>query len=220
MNDIFEPFYSDAVRKIVMQNDQVLEQLKKRRKESLSEKVSLIFTRQIQLSNNLALNSGDIILRPIKNLKSDWGLDLNHYGIVLGTTSFNEKLVLEITSEKNVQIISLSSFLDGRNINEISYKRKPNDTSFETIIERAKELQFESYMVTQLNCRHFVEYCVYGKRESKAVQNIANIMTPILDITSLYLDYKACFHDEKGKKTIYDFRLKIKEISNNIKNLK
>ena len=113
MTDILEPFWTEETKKIIEQSRQVLEQLKKRRKKNLFQKISLIHIREIKLSEKLILNSGDIILRPLKNLNSDWNLDLNHYGIVFGTTIDNKKLILEITSENNVGIVYMKRFLNG-----------------------------------------------------------------------------------------------------------
>jgi hypothetical protein len=219
--DIFEPLLTPDVKQTLENNRQLFLYLKNRLIKNLLAKASLLHLNEIHINDQIVLCSGDVIYRPLENIESDWNLDFNHYGIVFGTSNKGEKLILDIASKKNVSMVPFETFLGKHSIKKIGFERKPKDTTFETILKRAEELQFEMYSVTNLNCRHFVNYCVYGKKESEAVQNISNIIAPLLDMVTAYLDLKADFQTiQKDKDLIINLNTKIKQVNINIRDLK
>lgn len=104
---------------------------------------------------------GYILKRPLWN-KEFGSLKLEyHYGIVLGTSDVGKQLIIEMTKGKNVRIITVEQFLVPFDIQHMQIelaKGFPRDK----IIERAKELRFETYSLLDLNCKHFVQWCIFG----------------------------------------------------------
>lgn len=199
MIDLMEPFYSKETKKNIKQTQLILKNLNSQRNKDLFKKLELIFNPEINTVDGRIFYAGDIIFRPLDIVKDDYNLDLNHYGIVLGTAYSGEKLILHISPKYNVEIVSLYKFLSKHNLSNLQVERKPQNISFEEIIDRAKEVKNEIYSATNFNCRHFVNYCVYDKKESLAVQNVSNVVSPFLELVSKYLNYKASFQADEHK---------------------
>lgn len=205
----------------MIQNKLPLELNKLIRKSNLSKKIAMIKERSIVLSDGRKLESGDIIYRPLKKLKSDKGLDLNHYAIVFGTNNKDEQLLLEMNEKNNVSFVTIESFMGEFMVNDIRWEKKPATTAFESIIKRAELLQFEIYNALKMNCRHFVNFCVYNKLESKAVQNYVNIVSPIFEFLILYYEGREkILAKPSDKKLINSLNNLIKEEYKKIKKLK
>lgn len=208
-----ESFCSKEVSKIIRQSSLILKNLNKQSKKDLFKDLELIYKPEMNTIDGRIFYPGDIVFRPLDNINNDFDLGLNHYGIALGTSLRNEILILEITPKNNVCIVNLFNFLSKHPITELQVERKPENVSFDEIIERAKEVKNEIYSTTSFNCQHFVKYCVYGNVESEAVRNISVVVSPLLDLVIKYLNYKSQFQSVEHK----EFLLHLADQTNIIK---
>jgi hypothetical protein len=213
MKSIIEPFCSKEVSKIIRQTELILKNLNKQTKKDLFKDLELIYKSEMNTTDSRTFYPGDIVFRPLDTFNDDFNLDLNHYGIALGTSLRNEILILEITQKHNVRIVNLFNFLSKHSLSELQVERKPENVSFDEIIERAKEVKNEIYSATNFNCQHFVKYCVYGNNESETVSNISAVVSPLLDLVTKYLNYKSQFQSVEHK----EFILQLAEKTNLIK---
>lgn len=213
MKSVIEPFCSKEVSTIIRETKLILKNLNKQTKKDLFKDLELIYKSEMNTIDSRTINPGDIVFRPLDNINDDFNLDLNHYGIALGTSLRNEILILEITQKHNVRIVNLFNFLSKHSLSELQVERKPENVSFDEIIERAKEVKNEIYSATNFNCQHFVKYCVYGNKESEAVRNISAVVSPLLDLVTKYLNYKSQFQSVEHK----EFLLQLADKTNSIK---
>jgi hypothetical protein len=84
-----------------------------------------------------------------------------HYGVVLGTTSNGESIIIEMTNNDNVRLANLKQFLKNYNIGDIIIEPYQPNIKLKDIIERAKNFQFESFNLFDLNCKDFAYFCAY-----------------------------------------------------------
>lgn len=213
MKSTMEPFYSKKVSKIIRRTEIILKNLNKQAKKDLFKDLEFIYKPEMNTIDGRIFYPGDILFRPLDNCNDDFNLDFNHYGIALGTSLRNEILILEITPKHNVRIVNLFKFLLMHSLSELQVKRKPENISFDEIIERAKIVKNEFYSATNFNCQHFVNYCIYGNKESEAVKNISPVVSPLLDLVTKYLIYKSQFQTEEHK----DFLMQLADNTNIIK---
>ena len=213
MKNLKEPFCSKEVSKIIRQTELILKNLNKQTKKDLFKDLELIYKSEMNTIDGRTFYPGDIVFRPLDTINDDFNLDLNHYGIALGTSLRNEILVLEITPKHNVRIVNLFNFLAKHSLSELQVERKPENVSFDEIIERAKEVKNEIYSATNFNCQHFVKYCVYGNKGSEAFRNVSAVVSPLLDLVTKYLNYKSQFQSVEHK----EFLLQLADKTNAIK---
>lgn len=137
------------------------------------------------LVNGRQAKVGTILKRPldiaekISNKKFEF-----HYAVVLGTSIKGKEILIEMTKGKGVSLVTKQGFLVNRFKEEqIEFEFSPIKLNIkrEELIERAKELQFHSYHLLDLNCKVFVEYIVLKiatpqrvKEFKKAQINICN----------------------------------------------
>jgi len=220
MKSVIEPFCSKEVSTIIRETKLILKNLNKQTKKDLFKDLELIYKSEMNTIDSRTINPGDIVFRPLDSINDDFNLDLNHYGIALGTSLRNEILILEITPKHNVRIVNLFNFLAKHSLSELQVERKPENVSFDEIIERAKEVKNEIYSATNFNCQHFVKYCVYGTNESEAVRNISAVVSPLLDLVTKYLNYKSQFQTNNNKKEFEELSKKINHFKTDIQKLK
>jgi len=124
---------------------------------------------------------GYILKRPLLN-KEFGSLKLEyHYGIVLGTSDAGKQLIIEMTKGKNVRIITIEQFLKPFDLYHLKIelaREFPRDK----IIERAKELRFETYNLFDLNCKDFVQWCIYGVEPFKLSKELNKLYPYIKSI--------------------------------------
>lgn len=217
MKSIIEPFCSKEVSKIIRQTEIILKNLNEQTKKDLFKDLELIYKPEMNTTDSRTFNPGDIVFRPLDSIDDDFNLDLNHYGIALGTSLRNEILILEITQKHNVRIVNLFNFLSKHSLSELQVERKPENVSFDEIIERAKEVKNEIYSATNFNCQHFVKYCVYGNKENEAAKNISAVVSPLLDLVTKYLNYKSQFQSMEHKEFLLQLADKTDFINKQIK---
>lgn len=198
-------------------------QLNKRNKQfskDIREQIKLIVQKNICLDDGRIIKQGNIIFRPLEKNENISKRGFNHYAIVLGTTAKGEKLIVDIDNKRNVRISLFEDFkLKKFTLNKIMEEK--NDIDFNLIAARIIEMQYELYYFDDFNCRHFVYYCVYGKRECEAVKNISSVATPLLDILSTYLQNLAEIQPRPNIKTrILEMSDKVNVINTKIKKLK
>ena len=219
MKNLIEPFCSKEVSKIIRQAELNLKNLNKQTKKDLFKDLELIYKSEMNTIDCRTFYQGDIVFRPLDKINNDFNLDLNHYGIALGTSLRNEILILEITPKHNVRIVNLFNFLSKHSLSELQVERKPESVSFDEIIERAKEVKNEIYSATNFNCQHFVKYCVYGNKDSGAIRNISAVVSPLLDLVTKYLNYKSKFQNIDNKEFLLQLADKIDVINDEIKTI-
>lgn len=114
-----------------------------------------------------------------------------HYAIVLGTSTQDEEMLIEMTKSRNVSIVTKQDFLANKFTEQqiIIESLPPQNITREVIIEKAKEFQFDSYNLLDLNCKVFVEYVIWNiappqrKLELKKVQlQLCDIAISILEL--------------------------------------
>ena len=219
MKSIIEPFCSKEVSKIIRQTEIILKNLNKQTKKDLFKDLELIYKEEMNTIDGRTFYSGDIVFRPLDKTKDNLNLGLSHYGIALGTSLRNEILILEITAKHNVRIVNLFNFLSKHSLSELQIERKPENIHFEEIIERATEVKNEIYSATNFNCQHFVNYCVYGSKDSEGVKNISEVVSPFLNLITKYLNYKSKFQNIDNKEFLLQLADKIDVINDEIKKL-
>jgi hypothetical protein len=219
MKNIIEPFCSKEVSKIIRHTKLILKNLNKQAKKDLFKDLELIYKPEMETIDGKTFYPGDVLSRPLDNSNDDFNLDLNHYGIALGTSLMNEILILEMTPKHNIRIVNLFNFLSKHSLSVLQVERKPENVSFDEIIERAKEVKNEIYSATNFNCQHFVKYCVYGNKESDAARNISAVVSPLLDLVSKYLNYKAQFQSLEHKEFLLQLAEKTEQTNQEIKNI-
>lgn len=222
MEKIFDPLLNEKQLNIINKNRFIIQNMNKVSKEiffkELFEKIESISIFEINTEIGI-IKAGDVLFRPLEVINSDCNLDFNHYGIFLGELN-NEILILDNNQERNIGIVNLETFLSKHNIKKLQIKKKPENIMFSEIIERAKEIQFKHYSLTNFNCAHFANYCITGDNKSDAIKNIVEILTPLLNIFATYLDYKSNYQEINIKKTLKEDSIKIKKIIKNIEELK
>lgn len=132
--------------------------------------------------NNQRINSGTIIKRPLDKIKPLNKFEY-HYGVVLGTSINDEKIILNMTNENNnnVSIINFEKF-----IKDSKYKFEINQIgkTVKGIIERAKNYQYDIYSLSDLNCKDFAYFCSYlikPPQRSKIYIDIHKILNDFLE---------------------------------------
>lgn len=221
MEKIFDPLLNEKQLNIINKNRFIIQNLNKVSKEifykELFEKIESISIFEINTEIGI-IKSGDILFRPLEVINSDCNLDFNHYGIFLGELN-NEILILDNNQDRNIGIVNLETFLSKHNIKKLQIKKKPENIMFSEIIDRAKEIQFKHYSLTDFNCSHFVNYCVFGENKSDAVKNVVKIVSPLLNIFAKYLEYKSNYQERYVKNQLQNDSKKIKEIIKNLEKL-
>ncbi|MBK9284751.1 MAG: hypothetical protein IPM51_10600 [Sphingobacteriaceae bacterium] len=141
----------------------------------------------IYISDSVFANSGDVIIRSMDLSSLDKRIE--HYGIVYGTTTVGEKLIFDMSPQTNVIYKTLDDFMDG--FFEITIKSKPSGTSFEEILKRIEEWEYESYCFYDKNCQQFANYCVFGEKFSPGIEFVKELSLPLVDLRlSIWLNRK------------------------------
>lgn len=97
------------------------------------------------MNDNYLLNAGDI---PVRN-KSAFGI-IDHFGLYIGNGN-----VIDNHPERGVRVVSLESFLRGRELDRIvRFKGSAYERS--QVVRRAYSMIGQDYHLTKFNCEHFV----------------------------------------------------------------
>lgn len=221
MNNILASLCDEKIREFLKKHEKTLEFLKKMLPSQISEKEKEISEYGFQLNSRTCVKSGDIIYRPLSKFETDLSMDMNHYGIVFGQMRNGECLVLENSSKVNVNFKSLLEFADTHSVENIEVERKNKGTSFNLILNRAKEIEHDRYSLTHFNCRHFVNYCVHGEKISEQVETVKSVASPILHILSVYFRGTSIMYaNKRDRDVIINIAKKIELITANIDELK
>lgn len=193
-------------------------ELNKSLKKDIRERINTIKEFSIKLEDNRIIKAGHIIFRPLANNTeiSDYGF--NHYAIVLGTTHSGERLIVDINEKRNVAIDSFENFKLKFPLSSVLVEE--NDKDLKTILDRAIEMQFSLYFADEFNCRHFVTYCIYGKKKSEAVKYLTEQISPFLKASGDYLDLRMKrSKNEKDIKVISSVKVFIEKVESIIKEI-
>lgn len=107
-----------------------------------------------------------------------------HYAVVLGTLTNGDEILIEMQKGKGVTLVNKQDFLVKRfKETQIEFEFTPVKLNItrEQLIERAKELQFDSYHLLDLNCKIFVEYIVFNIPTPKRVIEFKKIQLGVCD---------------------------------------
>lgn len=113
--------------------------------------------------NGESYKVGTILKRPLGSLTTVSKCKIEyHYGVVLGTTITGQEMLIEMTNDRNVTLVTKKDFLINKFLEkDIQIKSlPPKDITREKIIERAKVYEFDTYHLLDLNCKIFAEYIV------------------------------------------------------------
>ncbi|MDW3212174.1 MAG: lecithin retinol acyltransferase family protein [Reichenbachiella sp.] len=97
------------------------------------------------MRDNYLLKAGDV---PIRN-KSAFGI-IDHFGLYIGNGN-----VIDNHPERGVRVVSLESFLNGRELDRI-VRFKGNSYERSQVVRRANFMIGQDYHLTKFNCEHFV----------------------------------------------------------------
>ena len=87
-----------------------------------------------------------------------------HHGLYIG-----QNRVIHLTSNSQIEIVSLSEFTDG---NGYSIQKFHSKFSRQEIVERAmSRLGNDNYHLVFNNCEHFCNWCIHDKHRSQQVNN-------------------------------------------------
>lgn len=134
------------------------------------------------ITNNAGdhIYAGTIIKRPLRKPFSSFEY---HYGIVMGTTFSESELVLEMTtSGRDIHFTTKEEFLDWYKPKDFSVYYYDKNISRDTIIERAKLVQYETYSLLDFNCKNFAILCATGHQTTKFSPMLIDICNSILKI--------------------------------------
>lgn len=107
--------------------------------------------------------TGTIVVRTLGKSFITELLNEYHYGIVIGTDSNGEEHLIEMTDDRNVNILNKQKFIQPHNESHFKiYSRPQKDFLPEDIYKMAERFEYSKYSLLNLNCRDFVEYCIYG----------------------------------------------------------
>ena len=193
-------------------------QLNKTLKKDIRERLNTIKDYYIKLDDNRIVKAGHIIFRPLANKIEISDNGLNHYAIVLGTTSSGEKLIVDINDKKNLAVDSFENFRLKFSLTLVHVEE--NDTDLNLILKRVVEMQFALYYADDFNYIHFVTYCVYGKKKSEAVKYLTKQISPGLNAVISY--FELCVlsaKNEKDKKVFSRSKVFFEKVDNIIKEL-
>jgi hypothetical protein len=195
-----------------------LYKLNKSFKKDLQETLNSIVIQEVKLEDGRIIKAGTIIYRPLQNKKSISDLGFNHYGIVLGTTADNQKLLVDINDKRNVAISPFSEFQLNFKLAQIYTEE--HSVELQVILKRVIEMQFALYYFDSFNCRQFVNYCVYGKKESEAVDALGKLTSLVLTPYIEYINFKiSMFKDDRDKKIFRDYSQFLSKVNFNVQKL-
>ena len=209
--NIFAPILDKKVNAIFDNKNNLCYSLRKKLPSNISIQEKNIVEYGFKLNSKTYVKSGDIIYRPLSFIKDDLSMDMNHYGIVFGKMKNGDCLILENSDETHVNLKTLAQFSYPHSIDLIVKENKNSNFTFSEILNRAKQVEHYLYSATRFNCRHFVNYCVKGKKSSEQVEHLKKIVIPIFNIFSAFLSMVEC--DTKRP----EYTLEVKNLNNQIR---
>lgn len=124
-----------------------------------------------------------------------------HYGIVLGTSIDGRELILEMTKERNVNVVTKSKFLAPFAFEELQVHAPAPQLTRDQIIERAKKYQFHDYDFLDLNCKDFALYCAFLLEPPKRWQDVLRAKIELNDVANNYWRFMAEATSDERMKT-------------------
>ncbi|MGZ5486598.1 MAG: hypothetical protein ACXWFB_11940 [Nitrososphaeraceae archaeon] len=193
-------------------------QVNKSLKKDIKERLNTVKYHYIKLDDNRVIKAGHVIFRPLANKMEISAKGFNHYAIVIGTTLLGQKLIVDINEKRNVDVDTFENFRLKFPLNLVHVEE--NDTDLNLILKRVVETQFALYYVDDFNCRHFVTYCVYGKKRSEAVKYLTKQISPGLNAVISYFELCVCSAiNEKDQKLFLRSKTFFEKVDQIIKEL-
>lgn len=126
------------------------------------------------------------------------GAVYTHYAFFYGIDSQNVIWLIE-RSNSGIRCISLDDFKLSENASyNIQYLEKDSSKK-EEILKRANKVKNDIYGGGKNNCEHFVNYCVFGKHESKQAEITKGIVNAAI---SVYETLIVIRYDDKSFKIL------------------
>lgn len=154
---------------------------------------------------------GTILKRPL-DLKEPLSKVEYHYAVVLGTSINGEEILIEMSKGTDINITNKTKFLVERFKEEqIEIECSPvrSNITREQLIERAKEIQFDTYHLLDFNCKIFAMYLVVNIAPPQRVKELKKFQLGLCDIAISGYKVMLCeTEDEKQRAFIIK---KIKE---------
>lgn len=148
-------------------------------------------TKNYIIVNGHTFPVGTILKRPLDNFFQRATL-INveyHYAIVLGTTENGSEMLIEMTKNKGVNLITKKEFLvDKFSESEIDLYFKPkNEITRDHIFDRARKFEFDSYDLLDLNCIVFVDFVIFNIPTPKRKIEVKKFQSQLCDLkTAIY----------------------------------
>lgn len=131
---------------------------------SFSENLPIVNNDLNHYINGNVFERGDILERPMYNNLHKFYL--KHYGIYYGTDDFGKAYIINKEADGFIYVRTLFDYMKELKLEDTRILKKPEETTIDEIIRRAKEIEKEPYTALSNNCQHFVNYSVYGKYTS------------------------------------------------------
>lgn len=179
------------------------------------------FSHDYILVNGIKTNVGTILKRPLDILEPISSMNIEyHYGVVLGTSINGEEILIEMTAASNIAITTKPNFLVNRfEESQIEFEWIPIEKmDREIILDLAKELQYYSYNLLDLNCKDFAKKITTNVEPKKRSLELRKIQLMIMErgIKSLEIQFNQS-NDPKEKGLILERIANLKKICNKIK---
>jgi predicted RNA-binding protein with RPS1 domain len=120
--------------------------------------------------NGLEFEQGDILVRPMYNKFKYF--HLKHYGFYYGTDEYGLHYIVNKEPDGYIYVRELSDYMKEIDNIEIEIIKKPENTSIDDIISRARSMENEPYTALDNNCQHFINYAVFNSRNSISVEQM------------------------------------------------
>ncbi|HWY36684.1 MAG TPA: hypothetical protein VNX68_18715 [Nitrosopumilaceae archaeon] len=149
------------------------------------------------------LCTGSIFRRRLTGFK---GKIYWHYAFFYGISQANEFLLIE-NNLHGPEGITETDFRNGFDHWELVHFEKTLDR-FQEIMFRAKGQINDKYIVSENNCEHFVNYSVFGKKESKQAENTKSVADLVLTL----LEARIMMFPDKLSSELLDDMDKVRKI--------
>ncbi len=163
--------------------------------------------------NGKFAKTGTIVARTLaKGFFTDL-MDEYHYGIVLGTDKNGNEKLIEMTDIRNVNILNKNKFIEPHDESHLAiYKIPNNDFTPEEIYEKAERFEYDIYSILNLNCKDFVQYCIYDQEPKRYGDYLNDFVLKFNEFGQKMNDlYSQSHPDENMRKFFEENNKKLKE---------
>lgn len=182
MHILTEIFFSKSspIYKRLYEYDKNVNLLRLKLGQSFLNYLPKTIKRRSAIINDIKFVSGDILVRPVFNIKiKDNNLiHFKHYGIYYGSeSSSGAHYIINKEPDGLIYVRTLLDYMNGNELSEIEIIKKPKGTRIADIIKRASIIEEQPYTAFNNNCQHFVNFAVFGSYNSITSDAISSKFT-------------------------------------------